>query len=236
MGNINELLFQILLAVAGVLIGLIPAVYPNENRRLKLLLGIVSYAAVAIAFFWIGYRYSQQRPYYRVANQLAQPIHVYANGGYEGTVQPGKTGVFSRYSFDDFPLTVHWEIKKYESFGNEMGETIKKVDNGQTIVVDNQVGNKTYFHPVITSMINSDCRISINDGTSDQEKGGIIPANAKNVTPGYFVLRPDSNVTLYCDGMPHWLGKRGGTEAGTFSKDVELVTGNLPLFFYKPDP
>lgn len=232
--NTNELLFQILLAVAGVLIGLVPAVLPSGDRRVKVLLRIISYGTVAIAFFWIGYRYSQQRPYYRVTNRLAQPIHIYADGAYDGTVDPGETGVFSRYSFDDFPLTVRWEIKKYETFGNEMGETIRKVDNGQTVTVDNRVGDKTYFHPVITSAINSDCKISINEDTPDKAMGGVIRANNRNVTPGYFILSKKSNVILYCDDQAYWFGIRDGRDSGGFFDKVEPVNGNLPLSFYIP--
>lgn len=237
MNNINDQLFNILLAIVSILIGLLPAILLPQSRLFRFLLATISYLGVAVAFFLIGHLYAenQQQLQYQVTNQLAQVIEVYANDDYQGSVEPGATQVFTRYSSQDFPLTLRWEVKKYYSFGDDMSETIRKVDVGQTVVVDNRVGLNIYFHPVISSDIGQDCRIIINAGTENESRAGIIQANSHNITPGYFILRNDSNVTLDCDNTPLWYGFRNGKLSGQGLADkIQAGSGSVALLFFFP--
>jgi hypothetical protein len=174
---------------------------------------------------------TQQQLQYHVTNQLAQSIQVYGNDDFEGTVPPGETRTFTRLSSADFPLSVRWEIKKIRSYGDDMGETIRQVDRLQTVTVDNQIGQSTYFHPVISSTLDQQCRISINDATKNEAPAGYIDAHPKNVRPGYYLWRDDSNVTLYCGGKPMWYGIRRGVDSSRLSLP-EARDGNLAMTFF----
>jgi hypothetical protein len=178
---------------------------------------------------------AQQRLQYHVSNQLAQSIHVYGNDDFEGSVGPGETRTFTRLSVADFPLSVRWEIRKIGSYGDDMGETIRQVDRLQTVTVDNKIGQSSYFHPVISSALDQQCRISINDATKDEAPAGFIDAHSKNVTPGYYLWRNDSNVTLYCGGQPMWYGIRKGVDSSRLSLPP-VGNGNLEITFFLPNP
>ena len=177
---------------------------------------------------------TNQQFQYRVSNQLAQSIDVYAKGKLEGTVPPGETRTFIRLSRADFPLSVHWEIRKIRSFGDDMSEEIT-VDGGKTIVVDNRIGQAIYFHPVISNTLDQGCRISINDATKDEAPAGYINAHSARVTPGYFLWRDDSNVTLYCGGKPMWFGIRRGDDSSRLPALPAAGDGNLEITFFAPN-
>jgi hypothetical protein len=108
-------------------------------------------------------------------------------------------------------------------------------DRLQTITVDNQIGQSTYFHP-ISSTLDQHCRISINDATRNEAPAGYINAHSEKVTPGYFLWRDDSNVTLYCNNQPMWYGIRRGDDSSRFLSLPEPGDGNLAMTFCRAPP
>jgi hypothetical protein len=211
--------------------------FKRFRRNMGRVLGI-ALAVTVLALLGLAAKYfldSQQQLQYSVSNQLAQSVHVYGNDEFEGTVAPGETKTFTRFSRSDFPLSVRWEIKKIGSYGDDMSETIRRVDELQTIIVDNQIGQTTYFHPVISSTLDQQCRISVNDGTQIEAPAGFINANSRNVTPGYFLWRNDSNVTLYCGGEPMWFGIRNANDRSRFWALPRAGDGKLEMTFFAPD-
>lgn len=196
----------------------------------------IGLAVIALLLLGLAARYilaTQQKLQYHVSNQLAQSIDVYANeNDFEGTIPPGETRTFTRLSSADFPISIRWEIRKIGSYGDDMSETIRQVDRLQTVTADNKIGQSTYFHPVISSALDRQCRISINDATKDEAPAGFINPQSENVTPGYFLWRPDSNVTLYCGGQPMWYGIRKGEDSSRLVLPA-AGDGNLEMTFYQ---
>lgn len=209
-------------------------------ERLKRVIAKVWRIGLAVlVLLLIGYaaRYmlaTQQKLQYNVSNQLAQSIQVYGNDDFEGIVAPGETRTFTRLSRADFPLSVRWEIKKIGSYGDDMSETIRQVDQLQTVTVDNKIGQSTYFHPVISSTLDQQCRISINDATKNEAPAGFINPHSERVTSGYFLWRDDSNVTLYCNNKPMWFGIRKGVDSSRLSLP-KTGDGNLEITFFPPN-
>lgn len=150
----------------------------------------------------------QSLPHIAIQNKLVLPIRIFINGDFEGVIYPDTEKLFVMV---DFSSNVEWNVVKQKNsdgipIGDDMGGIWKDVQADEVLVVDNYIDGSFYFYPILTNNTDEDCVVSINDDTSFEDEAGTVNARKANVGLGYFLLFSDSNVTLYCNGIPYFVG------------------------------
>lgn len=150
------------------------------------------------------------RPFAIINNKLELPIKVYVDDIYKGIAEPLS---WKTLLLDSYPVNVKWEVDRRKLneetvMGDEMSGIFHNVETGVFLQVSNVVGNVPYFYPILSNDTDTDCTISINDGTIAEQRPGVLLAHTSNVVSGYFILYSNANVTLYCNGQPRWWGIR----------------------------
>jgi hypothetical protein len=173
------------------------------------------------------------QPYVVVENALNLPISVFVDNEDRGMVGPMSNRVLL---VNNIPAEVTWELQPMrrsdgETLGDQVRGIFHQVYGGDKLQIGRTVGDVQFFYPRMTNRSDSNCAISVNDGLSDEQRPGSLPAHTENVVAGYFVLHADSNVTLYCGGKVWWWGIRVGQSQAPkpLSDIVDPRTGVVDL-------
>lgn len=199
----------------------------NENQKDKSLLNKIWRIAIVIGTIVtaiggiqgvVAYSKTHNAPAITINNHLALPILVVVNDSppYTYRIEADSKRTVTLLSEADFPAKLHWTvIRNKNTTGNgEIGEALSgdylKIDKGRNIDIINIMGTNVYFYPVIQNNLDVLCQIVINDGLTIEETIGFAnPHRVTNIT-GYFNQAKNSNLTLYCDNKPYWIGERKG--------------------------
>lgn len=181
---------------------------------------------------------TQVAPSITIINKLRLPIHIAIDKIDKGAIGEGSD---KTYLLDSFPVMVDWNVIKETTvkgrpLGDDMSGTFTGINSGNTLTIDNVIGDQAFFYPIISNTTGTDCDVVINKGwKSENVTKAVIPANTNNVGMGYYKLFTNSNVTLTCGADTWWWGLQTDNNPSdtSFFGDVEKETGVIS-FTLKP--
>jgi hypothetical protein len=170
------------------------------------------------------------RPRITIKNKLMLPVGIFINDIYQGELDATSDDSFVLVGM--IPATIRFSLSRKknergEFVGEEIAGSFYRVEEDQTLTIDNRVADNFYFFPKLTNNTGSNCEVYINDGPAAKHIG-TLSAHQQNCIAGYFHWWPDSNVTLNCNGQLWWWGVRNG-QGDSFSKLVKPESGLLEL-------
>ncbi len=195
----------------------------------EIVIGVI--VAILVVFLIQQGRLISPEPYFVVDNQLLRPVNIYVDEAFRGEVDSQSLRTFL---IDSYPVRVRFEVVRFQmSNGTLLGDSMTGhftygVNTGETITVDNTIGDNLYFYPMITNQNNLTCEFAVNaGGGSENRPGAYLPAYSSRVAFGYYRLYSNSNITLYCNnGRTYWWGTEPGKPSGTsLIPSVQAGTG-----------
>jgi serine/threonine protein kinase len=135
-----------------------------------------------------------------ITNHLLLPAYISFNEVYQGEVAPGETVWFLPQAND---VKVSWTVAEVVD-GDRLGISIKaqwsSVSPGDTLEIDAQTNESSYFYLIIDNDTDATCDVVVNKGLENEvDQGWQIEPGQQNVGYGYYKFFTNSNVVLDCD-------------------------------------
>jgi hypothetical protein len=167
-------------------------------------------------------------------NNLIYPANISANGVVLGSVNGSGSASFT--IAQPLTLQVSFELVRPAPFGTPLGDpmagfynTINSPVGVYSFTITNQIGNQTYFAPLVTNTTNSALLMDVNLGLAAENRCNctVLP-HGVDVAFGYYMLFSNSSVNAF--------GSTSGYTGtyyyfNNFTSAVEARTGILRLTF-----
>jgi hypothetical protein len=177
-----------------------------------------------------------------ITNYLLLPVSINVNNTFSMIVSPGsvKTDTVAPGS----SMVVTWNLVRLSVDGNPQGELLSASFDAESnpsgnynYTIDNIIGTKTYFVPVITNKTSTNLIAAVNWDLSDEFRcDGYIPANSTAIQLGYYRLWSNTKVVIFKKGSnftgnyKYWLygSQFTSSDVDENSGEVDIATTIAP--------